>query len=117
MTIDRKCFAMRLAALSEWRAVASWYAGEPGPTRAIARRISDDVAILIEELHDEIVTVCATPAERRRASERVERAAVRAAARVDFPWQQRARRNEYLADRAEEARDRQRAIGRVWEGK
>lgn len=107
-------YSERLSALLAWQEQARWHAGEPGPMRAIALRLANDVAILIEELQDEIVDVYATPAERQRRQGRLARSVERSTMVVTWQWQQTERRKAYLADRAEEARDRQRAIGRMW---
>lgn len=106
--------AKRLSILLQWQETARYHAGEPGPQRATARAVSDSLAMLVAELGDEIVDRCATPSERRRAAARAERAASRAAAPIHWPWQQRARRAEYLADQKEANRDRASAIARVW---
>lgn len=111
---SKKSSASRLAFLGAWLQTAQWHAGEPGPQRPIARLIVDELERLIEELGDDIVDQFAIPAERRRAVARAERAASRAASKISWPWQQRVRRAEYLADRREAARDRASAIARVW---
>ena len=111
---NTKHLANRLAILLGWRETAMWYAGEPGPQRATARAFCDALAALIADLNDEIVARLASPAERRRAAARAERAASRAASPISWPYQQRARRAEYLADQREAARDRASAIARVW---
>lgn len=107
-------FARRLAVLSDWLREADWHAGEPGPRRGEASRIADELRLMHWQLQLEIVEHLATPAERRRAEERAARSEERNAQAITFAWQHRARRGEYLRDRAEETRDRQRAIGRAW---
>ena len=109
-----KTFAKRLSVLLQWQDTARHHAGEPGPQRATARAFCDAIATLVADLGDDIVDQCATPAERRRAVARAERSAERSAAPISWPWQQRARRSEYLADQREAARDRASAIARVW---